>query len=222
MSEHGIERASRTHIEGAARVRGAGRGMIGRSMRARTGLTHLGRAARRFARSSANFVRREEDGMAAVEFAFIVVPFFTIIFAILETAVGFFAERALQNGTTDAARQLRLGNPQALGSPDSFRTVMCQNTGVATLFDCSRMKIDLRQVAAWDKPTPPQKPDGSFDEGQLSFTPGNKESINVLRVYYEWPRIFPAGNVFGGTSNALYLVNGNLMLTGAAAFVMEP
>ncbi len=35
---------------------------------------------------------RKDDGAAAVEFAFVVVPFFAILFAIIELALVFFAE----------------------------------------------------------------------------------------------------------------------------------
>ena len=42
------------------------------------------------ARCIASFARRQE-GAAAVEFAFVALPFFALLFAILETALVFFA-----------------------------------------------------------------------------------------------------------------------------------
>ena len=39
---------------------------------------------------------RQEDGVAAVEFALVAAPFLALIFAILETALVFFAGQALE------------------------------------------------------------------------------------------------------------------------------
>ena len=55
----------------------------------------LTRVARRFA--------RQQDGAAAVEFALVAVPFLALMFAILETALVFFAGQTLEAAVTDAA-----------------------------------------------------------------------------------------------------------------------
>ena len=47
---------------------------------------------------------RQEDGAAAVEFALVAAPFLAMVFAIIETAMVFFAGQALETAATDSAR----------------------------------------------------------------------------------------------------------------------
>ncbi|HEY1312044.1 MAG TPA: TadE/TadG family type IV pilus assembly protein, partial [Pseudolabrys sp.] len=54
------------------------------------------RLVRRFA--------RRQDGSAAIEFAFIAAPFIALTFAILETALVFFAGQTLETAVSEAGR----------------------------------------------------------------------------------------------------------------------
>jgi Flp pilus assembly protein TadG len=52
---------------------------------------------------------RSQDGSAAVEFALVATPFFALLFAIIETALVFFADQALDTAVQSTARLLRTG-----------------------------------------------------------------------------------------------------------------
>jgi Flp pilus assembly protein TadG len=65
------------------------------------------RAAYRFA--------RHQDGAAAVEFALIAVSFLALLFAILETALVFFAGQTLESAASDAGRLIMTGQAQTAG-----------------------------------------------------------------------------------------------------------
>jgi Flp pilus assembly pilin Flp len=85
------------------------------------------RAARRFA--------RHQDGAAAVEFALVAVPFLALLFAILETALVFFAGQTLEAAVTDAGRLIMTGQAQGFSQAD-FKTQVC-NRLAGGLFDCT-------------------------------------------------------------------------------------
>ena len=55
-------------------------------------------------RSALNRFRRNRRGSAAVEFALVAPLFFCMLFAILETAIVFFAGQVLENATQETAR----------------------------------------------------------------------------------------------------------------------
>ena len=58
---------------------------------------------------------RREDGAAAVEFAIVVAPFLAMLFAILETALVFFAGQTLETAVSDSARLILTGQAQTPG-----------------------------------------------------------------------------------------------------------
>ena len=80
---------------------------------------HALRFARRF--------KKNEDGATAIEFALVALPFFALIFGIMELAVVFFINSALVQATSEAGRILRVGNFQACGGADQFKAIVCSN-----------------------------------------------------------------------------------------------
>ena len=68
------------------------------------------RTVRRFARG--------QDGIAAVEFGIVAAPFLALMFAIMETAIVFFASQTLETAVADSARLIMTGQAQqATASP---------------------------------------------------------------------------------------------------------
>ena len=55
---------------------------------------------------------RQQDGAAAVEFALVAAPFLALIFAILETALVFFAGQALETAVANSSRLIMTGQAQ--------------------------------------------------------------------------------------------------------------
>ncbi len=52
---------------------------------------------------------RSRDGSAAIEFALLAIPYFMVIFAILETFVAFAAEQLVSNAVDTMSRKMRTG-----------------------------------------------------------------------------------------------------------------
>ena len=59
--------------------------------------------------------RRNRHGSAAVEFAMIAPMFIALLFAILESAMVFFASQVLETVTQDSARMIMTGQEQTAG-----------------------------------------------------------------------------------------------------------
>ena len=79
---------------------------------------------------------RQQDGAAAVEFGLVAVPFLGLTFAILETALVFFAGQTLETAVADSARLIMTGQAQTAGwTKDDFKTAVCNH--IYGLFDCA-------------------------------------------------------------------------------------
>jgi len=86
--------------------------------------------------------RKNRDGATAIEFAILAIPFFSLIFAILELAIVFFISSAMSHAVSEAGRQIRVGNFQACGTADEFRDLVCAN--MASIGSCdTRLRIDV-------------------------------------------------------------------------------
>src|SRR5690606_29428239 len=88
--------------------------------------------------------RRSEDGGAAIEFAIVIVPFLALLFAILETAIVFFAGQLLESAVADSARLIMTGQAQQQGfNQAKFKEEVCKR--VYALIDCSNgVTIDVK------------------------------------------------------------------------------
>ncbi|MGE3991734.1 TadE/TadG family type IV pilus assembly protein [Pseudorhodoplanes sp.] len=131
---------------------------------------------------------RRNDGAAAVEFAMVAAPFLALVFAILETAIIFFAGQVLETAAADSARLIMTGQAQKAGiSQAQFKQEVCKR--VFGLFDCnSGIKVDVRTYSAFNSADMSKPIDGN---GNVTFTPsfqpGSPGDIVVVRLLYEWP-----------------------------------
>lgn len=137
--------------------------------------------------SARRFVR-DVRGVAAIEFAMLALPFFMLVFAILETGLVFMAETTLERGVESVARDVRTGVFRADRlEEDEFRERICD--GVGFLLDCSKLKVDLAVYAEFDdvEGAPPTKPDGSSDFSGFGYDRPGPDQVVALRVVYDWP-----------------------------------
>jgi Flp pilus assembly protein TadG len=167
-----------------------------------------GRRARRFL--------GDVRGVAAIEFAVVALPFFFVVFAIIETCLVTGAAIMLDNAVSDVARQVMTGEVQAADlDAAAFRKMVCEE--VSALMSCDKVKIDLRTFAAADKiPTSVTMTLGSVDDSKFCYDPGAQDTISVLRAFYEWPYVATM------LSNLASDSNGNAVLMSMAAFMNEP
>src|SRR5882762_6768685 len=113
------------------------------------------KTVRRFARG--------EDGIAAVEFGIVAAPFLALMFAIMETAIVFFASQTLETAVADSARLIMTGQAQTQGFTQAqFKTAVCAK--IAGLFDCTNgLQIDVATYTTF----------GSIDNSKPLDTNGN-------------------------------------------------
>lgn len=163
---------------------------------------------------------RKNDGAAAVEFAIVVVPFFAILFAIIELALVFWAGQVLETAVNDTSRLIMTGQAQSQNFDQArFKTELCAR--VLGLFNCNTgMIIDVRTSGAFasanmSKPT--YKADGTVDDTGFQYQTGGPGDIVVVRVMYEWPLIL---RTFG--LDLADTPSGKRLLMAAVAFRNEP
>lgn len=141
---------------------------------------------------------RNERGAVAVEFAILALPFFTLIFAILETSIVFLAGQILDSAVQDASRFIRTGQAQnSSWSANEFRTQVCDR--LYGLFDCNNVKIKVSVVSNFASATVtnPIDPDCSLTSDPSdcnwtlteSYDDGAGSSVVLVQAHYKWPTV---------------------------------
>lgn len=136
-----------------------------------------------------------EDGVTVVEFAILALPFFTIILAILETALVFFAGQILDSGVQDASRLVRTGQAQTANwGADDFRGALCGR--LYGMFDCNLLRIRTSVVGNFSSATvvtPVQVGEDCDDECEWTleedYSPGEASQVVLVQAWYKWPTI---------------------------------
>ena len=168
------------------------------------------RAFRRFA--------RQQDGAAAVEFALVATPFLALTFAILETAMVFFAGQTLEAAAADSARLIMTGQAQTQGfSAAQFKTEVCNR--IYGLFDCTGgMTVDVKSYSSFSSiNTAAPISNGQLNTTSMGYNPGNPGDIVVVSLYYQWPiYVSMLGNSLAN------LNGGNRLLAATSVFRVEP
>ena len=163
---------------------------------------------------------RKNDGAAAVEFAIVAVPFFAIMFAIIELAFVFWAGQVLETAVHDTSRLVMTGQAQKQNFDQTrFKTELCAR--LFGLFNCNAgMLIDVRTSGAFATANlgkPAFKGNGQVDDTGFQYQTGGPGDIVVVRVMYEWPLFV---RTFG--LDLADTPGGKRLLMSAVAFRNEP
>ncbi|ANL70293.1 Flp pilus assembly TadG-like protein [Rhizobium phaseoli] len=146
---------------------------------------------------------RSRDGAAAIEFALLAIPYFVVIFAILETFIAFAAEELVSNAVDTMSRRMRTGQiTYNLGrttdmTQTQFRQAFCDE--ISILISCSateaatpnKLYLDVQTFATFSA-IPTTIPKLSTDRysdlntAAIKYSPGGASTINMLRAYYRW------------------------------------
>ena len=169
----------------------------------------LRKALRRF--------RRNRRGSAAVEFALVAPVFFALLFAIIETAMVFFAGQVLETITQNSARMILTGQAQTGAYTQAqFQSYVC--TQIPALFTCANVYVDVQSYSAFSSVTITDPIDaGKNFVPPNNYLPGGPGDIVVVRIFYQWPLI-----VTGLGFNVANLSGSKRLLTATAAFQNEP
>lgn len=160
---------------------------------------------------------RNDHGVTAVEFGIVALPFFALLFAIIEASMAFFAGQLLDTGLSDAARLIRTGQAQSQGlTAAQFKQKVCDR--IPALIVCANLTVDVRVASNFSSANfaVPQK-NGNFDATQAQYNAGGSSSVVVARAFYAWPSF---ANLLG--SSLSNQANGTILLVSTAAFRNEP
>lgn len=179
----------------------------------------INRALRRF--------RRNRRGSAAIEFALVAPLFFMLLFAIIETALVFFAAQVLETGTQDSARLMLTHQAQDAGMTQSqFSQDLCNR--VKLLLTCdgsisSPLVVSVKSykpgvaIPASDLADPISS--GTFT-GKPAYESSNPGDTVLVRTFYQWPLFvtqlgYNIANLGSGS-------NSKRLLASTYAFRVEP
>jgi Flp pilus assembly protein TadG len=176
-------------------------------------------AARRVVRR----FRRSRRAASAVEFALVAPMFLALVFAILETALYFFAGQLLEIGTQDTARLMFTNQAQGTMTQQQFHDNLC--TRVAALMNCNNLYVDVKSFSSFTAISSsdlanPIDSNCNFINN-FAYQTSNPGDTVVVRAFYQWP-LFVTGlgyniaNIGCGTSSS------SRLLTATAAFRVEP
>ena len=161
--------------------------------------------------------RRNRRGSAAVEFALVAPVFFALLFAIIETAIMFFASQVLETITQNSARMILTGQAQtAAYTQAQFQTYVCSQ--IPALFTCGNVYVDVESYPSFTTVTINSQIDASKNFiNNMQYSPGGPGDIVVVRLFYQWP-LFVTGLGY----NISNLSGNQRLLTATAAFRNEP
>jgi Flp pilus assembly protein TadG len=169
--------------------------------------------------AAARRLLRREDGAAAVEFGLVAVPFLALVFAIMETALVFFAGQTLETAAADSARLIMTGQAQTQGlTQDTFKNAVCAK--IHGLFDCAGgVYVDVRTYTSFSaiNIASPIDANGNLIQN-FAYQPGGPSNIVVMRLMYQWP-VFVSLLGLNGLSN---MSGSNRLLVATVAFRNEP
>jgi Flp pilus assembly protein TadG len=175
------------------------------------------------AASSASFTRllrrfrRNRRAATAVEFALVAPVFLVLLFAILETALMFFASQVLESVTQQSARMILTGQAQNSGFlQPNFQTYVCNQ--VPALFNCANLFIDVKSYSSFGSITfsNPIDANGNF-VNNVQYSPSGPGCKVVVTVSYPW-QLFVTRLGY----NIANMANGQRLLVATAAFKNEP
>jgi Flp pilus assembly protein TadG len=139
--------------------------------------------------AAAHRLLRREDGAAAVEFGLVAAPFLALLFAIIETALVFFAGQVLETAAADSARLIMTGQAQMAGYDEAkFKEAVCSK--ISGLFDCvGGIYVDVKNYGSFASidTSSPIDQNGNLKSESFGYQPGGPGDIVVVRLMYEWP-----------------------------------
>jgi Flp pilus assembly protein TadG len=172
-------------------------------------------AIRKLESKLGRFIRRD-DGVAAIEFAVVLMPFLVLLFAIMEVALVFFAGQAFETAASDSARLILTGQAQTQGFDQAaFKNKVCGK--IYGLFKCNDIKVDVRKynsfaaAKTWANPIK----DGKLDESKFGYQPGGPCEIVVVRLAY-------AFSVYMPMLDFSDMADGKRLLVATSVFRNEP
>lgn len=171
--------------------------------------------------SSTDFAR-SASGAAALEFALVALPFFTLLFATLEIGLFYFYSSQLQMAAEIASRELLTGSLASGTTVQQFiDNKLCQSGGLLNgLLDCSKLRVEIGRPDNWSAADVSNDYAGLDDNRTALINPAAAGSISILRIGYPLPEF---AGLIGAPNTGVVEHNGQRvrMIMGIAAFRVE-
>jgi Flp pilus assembly protein TadG len=137
--------------------------------------------------------RKRQDGVVAIEFAMLGIPFFMLLMGLVETSLFFASGAVLEGGAQDAARVIRTGEVQTSADPEqTFRDELCNSVDI--MMDCNLLQYDVFRVEP-NTFAGAVNLEAEFDEsGNLipqGFSTGNSNDVVIVRAVYRYKFFTP-------------------------------
>jgi Flp pilus assembly protein TadG len=167
-------------------------------------------------------LRRDEDGATAVEFGLVALPFFGLLFAILETALLFWTSQVLETAVANASRTIYTGQFQSANPgagteiATKFKTELCQNVIMFVTCNSPALHVDVRAFKPGDV-VPDPITGGNVNPAGFTYQATKSGEIVLIRVAIEYPVMVPTLNRLEAN-----LGNGKRLVMATATFRNEP
>lgn len=162
----------------------------------------------------------DKRGIAVLEFALVAMPFFFLIFGLIEICVIFIMTSVLEHGAAEASRSIRTGQTQSVQGVTSaqFKQDVCDE--LFGMMSCNdRLTVDVTTFTSFgaSSSSSPITSAGNMDSSGFGFNTGGSSQIVLVRVFYEWDLFTPV------LSKPLAnLSNDRRLLQATVAFRNEP
>lgn len=146
---------------------------------------------------------RKDNGVVAVEFAMISLPFCMLLTGIVELSVFYGAAIVLEGATAEAGRLVRTGQAQEAADPEGmFREMLCDK--VSEIIPCPKIQyevIAMGQGTFGDAEMMEPQFDESGDLVPQGFDAGGDGEIVLIRAVYRYEFMTPfMGKLMAGAS----------------------
>ena len=136
---------------------------------------------------------KSRRGAAAIEFAFVVLPFFALLLGILEIGILLLVNAMVDTAASDTSRLIRTGQAQ-IGDlkPAEVRQRFCAKMAVFGQDCTSRTHVDIRVVEGFTSNTiPDPMATGTFNPDIMTYQPGLPGDFILVRIWFEHPIVTP-------------------------------
>lgn len=138
---------------------------------------------------------KKDDGVVAVEFALIALPFFLMLLGLIEISLYFASGVVLEGSANDAARTVRTGQAQLSSNPENiFKTALCGKIGI--LIKCNDVQYEVihitgDQFSSANAAAYQPKYDANGRLIPSGFSTGNSNDVVLIRAYYQYHFLTP-------------------------------
>lgn len=164
-------------------------------------------------------------GSTAIEFGMLALPFFVLVFGIIESCLSFAAGQLLQKSVDSVARQLRTGQIlPAQATAAKIKGEICKGLSILLVDDsCPDLFVDLKHYNSFAE-IPygfTRLANGDVNTAGFTVDPGGEREISQLRAFYRWTVITDfmkplMENINRGTKQ------GKLLMFGTMTWRNEP